>query len=246
MKRPWMPLYVADYLADTAHLSALESGAYLHLIMHYWLKGGLPKDHRQLAKIARMSPKQFNQALPIIAPFFASDWTHKRIDQELEKANNLSKVRRAAVAQRKDRSSTNEVTIVDQLHTQSQSQLQTQIKDKEDNSPVTPSRGTKAKAIASDWEPSEQDIAFAEAAKVDWRAEAEKFRDYFLSVPGQKGLSKDWPARWRNWIRKAAEYAPQQGSAAKPKAERDLRNVPDHLLSNDEYWRKRIQRETWK
>jgi len=39
-----MPLYVADYLADTAHLGALESGVYLHLIMHYWLKGGLPDD----------------------------------------------------------------------------------------------------------------------------------------------------------------------------------------------------------
>ena len=55
MSRPWMPLYIADYLADTAHLRAPESGAYLHLIMHYWRRGSLPDNDRQLATIAKMT-----------------------------------------------------------------------------------------------------------------------------------------------------------------------------------------------
>lgn len=37
MKRPWMPLYIGDFIADTAHLSAEETGAYILLIMHYWV-----------------------------------------------------------------------------------------------------------------------------------------------------------------------------------------------------------------
>jgi uncharacterized protein YdaU (DUF1376 family) len=83
MKRPWMPLYTADYLADTAHLSASEHGAYLLLIMHYWRKGGLPYDDAQLARIARMSPEEWSKVRPIIEAFFEPGWTHKRIEKEL-------------------------------------------------------------------------------------------------------------------------------------------------------------------
>jgi uncharacterized protein YdaU (DUF1376 family) len=33
------------------------------------------------------------------------------------------------------------------------------------------------------------------------RAEAEKFHDYWVSQPGQKGVKSDWQATWRNWCR---------------------------------------------
>lgn len=34
------------------------------------------------------------------------------------------------------------------------------------------------------------------------RSEADKFRDYWIGVPGAKGRKADWPATWRNWARK--------------------------------------------
>lgn len=81
MSRPWMPLYIADYLADTAHLSAAEHGAYLLLIMHYWSTGGLPDDDRRLSRITRMSESEFAAARPVLVEFFAPGWRHSRIDQ---------------------------------------------------------------------------------------------------------------------------------------------------------------------
>ena len=100
--RPWMPLYVADYLADTAHLNAAQSGAYLHLIMHYWTIGHLPTDDPSLSRIARMTLPEWRRNRPVVESFFMSGWRHKRVDEELSKAARLAATAssRARVASR--------------------------------------------------------------------------------------------------------------------------------------------------
>lgn len=55
MSHAWMPLYVADYLADTGHLSTVEHGAYMLLIMHQHRFGDLPEDDEKWRRVARMS-----------------------------------------------------------------------------------------------------------------------------------------------------------------------------------------------
>lgn len=100
MSPPWMPLYVADYLQDTTHLQALESGAYLHLIMAYWSAGKLPNDDRQLATIAKMTPPQWKRARPLLEAFFGTGFTsHKRIDHELKRTAEVSAAYSARAAQ---------------------------------------------------------------------------------------------------------------------------------------------------
>ena len=98
MSRPWMPLYVGDYLRDTQHLCAEEHGAYLLLIMHYWTHGSLPPDEKNLQKISQLSPYKWEKYLQNLSALFGPNWTHKRIDQELEKAHKIKQKRELAGA----------------------------------------------------------------------------------------------------------------------------------------------------
>lgn len=82
-----MSLHIGDYKRDTGHLRAAGHGAYVMLIMHYWATGALPDDDRQLAAIACMADREWKEHKPIIRKFFGDGWTHKRIDDELAKAN---------------------------------------------------------------------------------------------------------------------------------------------------------------
>lgn len=93
---PWMPLHIADYLADTGHLSVAEHGAYLLLIMHYWQNGHLPTDDMRLARICRMQPEEWEAVRDILSDFFNDDWRHKRIEEELAAAREIKGKRSAA------------------------------------------------------------------------------------------------------------------------------------------------------
>lgn len=86
MSRPWMPLYVADYLSDTRDLTTLHHGAYMLLIMEYWQRGGLPTDEASLARLAGLDAKDWKKVRPRLASLFGDGWRHKRIDAELAKA----------------------------------------------------------------------------------------------------------------------------------------------------------------
>ena len=88
--RPWMPLYIADYLADTRHLETIEHGAYLLLIMEYWKKGRLQNDDKILQKLCGLSAYKFKRHKPVLAAMFERDWRHPRIDAELKRVYEIS------------------------------------------------------------------------------------------------------------------------------------------------------------
>lgn len=83
---PYMQLYVADYLADTMHLTTEEHGAYLLLIFNYW-QTGKPIPKVRLARIARVASDRWLEIEPALSEFFESDgeqWIHLRIERDIE------------------------------------------------------------------------------------------------------------------------------------------------------------------
>lgn len=92
---PFMPLYIADYMADTAHLTTVEHGAYLLLIMTYWQRGeALPDDDKKLARIAGLQGRNWQRVRAEIEQFFEvrdSKWMHQRIEHQLSVMRSQSR-----------------------------------------------------------------------------------------------------------------------------------------------------------
>lgn len=83
---PYMQLYVADYLADTMHLTTEEHGAYLLLIFNYW-QTGKPLPKKRLSRIARVTPEKWPEIESSLCEFFEDDgenWVHLRLERDIE------------------------------------------------------------------------------------------------------------------------------------------------------------------
>lgn len=95
-----MQVYVADYTADTQHLTCEEDGAYWRLLRAMWRAGGrLPNDPRKLAIICGLTPSKWKSVGPAIMALFdveSGDISQKRLSKELEKAHEKSAKRSEA------------------------------------------------------------------------------------------------------------------------------------------------------
>ncbi len=107
-----MPWWIGDYMRDTMDFSAVEHGAYLMLLAHYWQHGSIPRDNKKLKKIARLSGRGSVSVLNSVISKFTvgtTNYVHKRADFELakargKKAKSSEKAKKAADARWKDRS----------------------------------------------------------------------------------------------------------------------------------------------
>ena len=97
------------------------------------------------------------------------------------------------------------------------------------------SRGTR---LPENWNPRPEDGLN--------EIELEKFRDYWRSVAGQKGVKRDWDATWRNWLRNSKQWVGgSNGKATAPETFRIghpkgvVKFEPDRPPLSDEQKRER-------
>jgi len=82
MSRPWFPLYCSDYQSDTLHLSALESGVYLGLLMLSWGRGPLTDPPKRLAGAVRGPVSVVESILLEFWTQTEKGWINKRLEEE--------------------------------------------------------------------------------------------------------------------------------------------------------------------
>lgn len=132
---PYIQLYTADYLADTAHLSTLEHGAYLLLIFNYWQRGESfkAKDERslnkRLASVARLSEIEWESVKENLEEYFLTsetEWKHERIERDLLHVNlKASKASAAGKASAASRSKSTNIQVEQQINGRSTDVQQT-------------------------------------------------------------------------------------------------------------------------
>ena len=97
---PFMPLYVAEYRADTGHLGTVEHGAYLLLLMAMWRANGkLPADDERLSRLTLLSADEWAKVKPVVLEFFTRRGgvlIHKRVAVELKRYTDRVEQRKRA------------------------------------------------------------------------------------------------------------------------------------------------------
>src|SRR5262249_108937 len=95
--RPWMPLYVGDYMLGTRDLTLEQHGIYLLLLMLAWRRpdGKIPNDEKWIrANLPPMHGHTFNSVVRgILNRFFTlvdGQYSNKRLSNEIQNAVKLS------------------------------------------------------------------------------------------------------------------------------------------------------------
>lgn len=101
---PSMPLWTDAYLADTAHLTNEEHGAYLRLLMFAWRTPdcSLPNNDKRLAIMLGISPKKWASIKGQILSFWTVEedtLTQKRLTAERKKVKRSREQKSSAGAQ---------------------------------------------------------------------------------------------------------------------------------------------------
>lgn len=200
---PFMQLYIADYLADTQHLTTEQNGAYLLLLMTMWRAGGsLPNDEKKLARIARVSLKRWHMIANEVMEFFDVDGdviTQKRLVEELQKAVSKSEKRKTSgsLGGKAKSLKNNEHGLANASDLPKHSS-ESDIRDIKKDTNVSSKKGCR---LPEDFQP-DFSIAFSEGFT---EPQAQKlfanFKDYWIAKTGKDATKRDWQATWRNWVR---------------------------------------------
>jgi uncharacterized protein YdaU (DUF1376 family) len=207
--------HIGDYRAATNHLSNDEDLAYRRLLdMYYDTEKPISLDTEWVSRRLRLASET---VLSVLKDFFIlqdDGWFHPKCDSIIAQYHaNSAKNRENGKGGGRPKK-TQWVSDGLPLGTDSEPDGKATNNHKpitNNQEPVLKEKTQRATRLPNDWRPTDRMLAFCENERPDLNAleVADTFRDYWVSVPGQKGTKADWEATWRNWVRNQRK-APQR------------------------------------
>lgn len=225
-ERPWYKRYPSDFVSGTIMLSAEEKGVYAILLDLMYDKGeAIVDDAQWLGRVCGCTTRRFNQIKQVLADqnkiilrdgFITNNRFEKQHEKEKKEREKLSengaKGGEKSAEKRADLNENNDLAEKGlEEKTKPNPETRDQIEKKEPKG--SSQKGTRI----GDWSPGDDGIAYAKQhglSESQAKFEIEKFRNYFLAAPAQKGVKLDWPATWRNWVLNSKKVQARDGNAS--------------------------------
>jgi uncharacterized protein YdaU (DUF1376 family) len=200
---PALPFWTDAYLGDTTHFTTTEHGAYVLLLVAMWRSGQarLPADESLLCRISRATAAQWKRMKPtLFAPKFLEERggyiTQGRLTDEWDavRQNSRRQSDKAKARWLKNKGSTYAAAMPEPCRTDASLTLTLTTKE-------YIHKGKRP--LPENWHVPERAIEIASKLGVDWKEQAQRFRDY-LSSTGKQYI--DYDAAFCNFIRNAPKF----------------------------------------
>lgn len=213
---PFFQFYPSDWLAGTRGLTAAETGVYITLVaMMYENEGPVPDDAKRLARLCGSTPAAFKKAIDGLVStgkitVDERGFFNRRVEIEIEKRSEKRASASASANARWKKTQQNQYKDdANASETQCERNANQKPDTREEKEEANASSKKRGSRLPADWHLpkawGEWAVSSGGMAEDEVRREADRFRDYWLGVPGQRGVKLDWLATWRNWISKAVD-----------------------------------------
>ena len=210
-------------MSHTRHLSLYEDLAYRRLLDFYFLHEQ-PIKHRDVARQIGMREHE-EDVLTVLNEFFLSTpegFVNPRADKEINQYKEFSEAGKRGAAKRWSKPPNGEA-----ISPPNATPIATINHKPITNNQDKNKRGSR---LSSDFLFTGEWLAFCkqERPELEPVQTFEKFKDYWIAQPGQKGVKLDWDATWRNWVR--TTNAPKMNPADIGRVTVAPSNLPDPAL----------------
>lgn len=213
-----MPLDTSAYLSDTGHLSTIEHGAYLLILMAMWRSrdGWLDGSDHYLARVTRMTLGRWKRIAPTVRALLLSKdgrVGQKRVHKDRTSIRSSDSNFDKKVSPGGNQNSSPKLlkNIEPKPETAPTSQIGSfSLKGEEEVNKIQEGRKTKGRTLPVEWQPREEERLYGRTvlhltdSMID--AAAEKMRRWGVSNQHRAVARKsNWDMTFRNWLDDVSE-----------------------------------------